>query len=67
MSYSSCNHLRKIIDIQNITLEYKAKGCTQEWIYQKLIKPTYNIGRSTYYKYLRRAAKSEIKKINLVL
>jgi hypothetical protein len=56
-----------IIDIQNITLEYKDKGCTQEWIYLKLIKNTYHISRRTYYKYLASAAKSELKKKNLVV
>ncbi len=67
MAYNNCNHLRKIIDIQNITLEYKGKGCSQEWIYLKLIKPNYKISRSTFYKYLARAAKSEMRKKNLVM
>lgn len=67
MPYNNCNHLRKIIDIQNITLEYKDKGCSQEWIYLKLINPTYRISRGTFYRYLARAAKSELKKKNLVL
>ena len=65
MSYNNCNHLRMIVDIQNITLEYKDKGCTQEWIYLKLINPTYHISRGTFYKYLASSAKSELKKKNL--
>lgn len=62
MPYNNCNHLRTIVDIQNITLEYKEKGCTQEWIFLKLIAPTYHISRRTFYKYLSRAAKAELRK-----
>lgn len=62
MAYNSINHLRKVIAIQNITLEYKDKGCTQEWIYKKLIFPVYSISRRTYYKYLGMNAKAMLKK-----
>ncbi|OGX23347.1 MAG: hypothetical protein A3K54_00080 [Omnitrophica WOR_2 bacterium RBG_13_44_8] len=62
MAYSRTNYLERIVVIQNITLEYKEKGCSQEFIYRKMIKPNYNISRSTYYKYLAVAAKAELKK-----
>lgn len=67
MAYNNRNLLRKIVDIQNITIEYKNKGCTQEWIFLKLIEPNYKISRGTFYRYLGRAAKCELKKINLVI
>lgn len=67
MAWNNSNWLKKIVDIQNITLEYKDKGCTQEWIYKKLIKPTYNISRGTYYRYLAVAAKAELKKKEITL
>ena len=62
MAYNKKNHLRRIIDIQNITLEYKAKGCSQEWIYLKLIHPSYTISRATYYRYLATAAKAQLRR-----
>lgn len=62
MAYNRNNYLSRIVVIQNITLEYKEKGCTQEWIYKKLIKPNYNISRSTYYRYLGIPAKKDLKK-----
>lgn len=65
MAYNNSNFLRRIADIQNITLEYKEKGCTQEWIYRRLIKDTYRISRSTYYRYLATAAKMKLKRKGL--
>lgn len=67
MAYNNSNFLLRVVDIQNITLQYKNKGCTQEWIYQKMIRPTYKISRGTYYRYLSIAAKARLKKKNLVL
>lgn len=66
MAYTNQNHLQTIVDIQNITLEYKDKGCTQEWIFLKLIRPTYHISRRTFYKYLARAAKAELRRMQTV-
>lgn len=62
MAYNNTNLLHKIVDIQNITLDYKNKGSSQEWIYIKIIKPTFNVSRSTFYRYLNTAAKAELKK-----
>jgi hypothetical protein len=53
MAKSNKNYLTRIATVQKITIEYKDKGCTQEWIYKKLIYPNYFISRSTFYKYLR--------------
>jgi len=62
MAYNKNNRLRRIAEIQDITLDYKSKGCTQEWIYLKVIFPTYQISRSTFYLYLRTAAKLKLRK-----
>jgi len=64
MPYNNSNHLSKVVDIQNITLQYKERGCSQEWIYKKMILPVYRISRSTYYKYLGINAKARLKKAN---
>lgn len=64
MPYNNSNHLSKVVDIQNITLQYKERGCSQEWIYKKMIRPVYRISRSTYYKYLGINAKARLKKAN---
>lgn len=63
MAYNRRNILQRIIDIQNITLEHKANGATQEWIFMNKIFPVYKISKNTYYRYLATNAKRELKKI----
>lgn len=63
MAYNRENILQRIIDIQNITLEYTSKGVTQEYVFTTYIKPLYRISRSTYYAYLSTPAKLELKGI----
>lgn len=63
MAYNSKNLLQKIIDIQNIYLEYNRQGVTGEFIFTKYIEPVYHISRSTFYNYLGRNAKKELKEI----
>ncbi|MDR2383300.1 MAG: hypothetical protein LBD76_05380 [Prevotellaceae bacterium] len=53
--------LRRIILIQNITLEHKAKGATQIWIYHNVIYPQFLISEPTFRSYLQRNAKAELK------
>lgn len=65
MPYSNENLLRRIVDIQNITLEHKKRGATQKWIYENLIVPHYHISRSTYYNYLSSAAKKLLKELEI--
>lgn len=60
MAYKNINRLRRIIEIQNITLEYTAKGVTQEWVYRNIIYPRFYISRQTYYRYLAEPAKRKI-------
>lgn len=63
MAYNSKNLLRKIIEIQNIYMEHKAKGVTGKFIFENLIKPNYHIGMTTFKNYLGRNAKRELKVI----
>ena len=59
------NYLTRVATVQKITLEYQVKGCTQEWIYKKLVYPNYFISRSTYYRYLRtKVARKELIESN---
>ena len=64
MGYNKVNHLKKIVEIQNITMEYKKKGIYQAWIYINVIAPKFYISRATYYNYLAINAKGELKKLN---
>ena len=64
MAYNKRNLLEKIIKIQETTLEHTKRGTTQEWVYQNLIYPVYHISHATYYSYLSRNAKGELKRLN---
>ena len=61
MGYNRRNLLLKIIAVQNITLEQKKKGATQEWIFQNIVSPRFFISRRTFYNWLAINAKKEIK------
>lgn len=61
MAYSNYNLLRRIIEIQDLTLRYKSDGRTQTWIYRHIIAPEYYISWSTYNNYLSRNAKKEMR------
>lgn len=65
MAYNRKNMLARIIDIQNITIEHTSRGATQQWVYQNIIFPKYLISIGTYYNYLSRNAKGELKKLGL--
>ena len=65
MAYNRKNMLARIIDIQNITIEHTSRGATQQWVYQNIIFPKYFISIGTYYNYLARNAKGELKKFYL--
>ena len=64
MAYNRKNLLLKIIDIQKITLEHKAKGVTQQWIYNNIIRNQYRISLATFNNYLDINAKKEILKLD---
>lgn len=63
MPYSNENLLKRVVDIQNITLEHKKRGATQKWIFENLIAPRYHISRTTYYSYLGSEAKKILREL----
>ncbi len=63
MAYNRRNILQRIIDIQELTMELKDKGVTQEFIFWEHIYPKYRISKTTYYNYLATNAKAEMKKL----
>lgn len=62
MPYKNLNRLRRIIEIQNITLKYTQQGVSQEYIYRNIIYPRFFISRQTYYRYLGEPAKRTLGK-----
>ena len=54
--------LKKIIEIQEVTLREKRHGASQQWVYEHVIKDHYFISYSTFNRYLARNAKAEIKR-----
>ncbi|MDD3892016.1 MAG: hypothetical protein PHE03_06895 [Bacteroidales bacterium] len=64
MAYNRRNILKRIIDIQNITLEHTSRGVTQQWVYNNVVFPSYRISRSCYYSYLATNAKAELKRLD---
>ena len=61
MARTNTNLLKRIIEVQNITLENKKRGKTQEWTYNEIIYPRFFISKATFYVYLARNAKKELK------
>jgi hypothetical protein len=52
MAYNRRNILKRIVEIQNLTLEHTSRGVTQVWVYEHVIHPRFVISISTYYNYL---------------
>lgn len=61
--YNRVNLLRKMVEIQDITLEHQRRGVSNDWTYQNVIQPKYLISRSTYYQYLATNARKELKEL----
>ncbi|MDD4747137.1 MAG: hypothetical protein PHW19_07635 [Salinivirgaceae bacterium] len=62
MAYNRENILRRIIDIQEITLQHtREHGSTQQWVYETKIFPLYRISIGTFYNYLATNAKAELR------
>lgn len=61
--YNRRNFLLRVKDIQDIYTEHHAHGCTDKYIYQTYIYPTYKIGRTTFYAYLTIPAVKELKEL----
>lgn len=63
MAECSVLQLKKIIEIQDITIHEKKRGVTQKWIYENLIRDQYFISKATYDRYLARNAKKELREL----
>lgn len=63
MAYNRKNILKRVIEIQSLTLEQTNRGVTQEWVFNNIVFPTYLISRATYYRYLGMNAKKQLKEI----
>jgi hypothetical protein len=61
MAYNRHNILKRIVDVQNLTIEHTSRGVTQIWVYEHIIYPRFLISLSTYYTYLSINAKNELK------
>ena len=61
MSYNRENFLKRVAEIQDIVLRYKA----QVTIYQRYIREVYHISYSCFNNYLTIPAKSELKKLQM--
>lgn len=57
MAYNRRNILKRIVEIQNLTLEHTSRGVTQVWVFEHIIQPRFFIGVRTYYNYLNINAK----------
>lgn len=64
MASNRCFFLKRVILVQQITLQYKDRGATQKWIYENVIRDQFFISKSTYDNYLAINAKREIKELN---
>lgn len=60
---NSKNRLKRIIKIQEITLEHTKRGITQQWVFDNIIHPNFFICQSTYYDYLSTPAKKLLKEL----
>jgi ribosomal protein S25 len=61
LAYNNKNFLERIVEIQNLTIEQTRRGVSQAWVYRNVIAPRYRVSESTYYKYLARNVKRELK------
>jgi hypothetical protein len=62
MAYNRNNLLKKIDEIQKITLQKKEEGASQIWIYRHHIARQYHISYSAFNNYLGVNVESELKK-----
>lgn len=67
MAYNRTNLLRKIIEIQELTLyQYHKEGLTYKEIFWQFIHPKYHICYRTFHSYLGTPAKKELKALEEV-
>ena len=63
MAYNRRNILKRIVEIQNLTLEHTSRGVTQVWVYEHVIYPRFVISISTYNSYLSINAKKMLSDV----
>lgn len=63
MGYNRRNKLKRIIEVQNITLEHTKRGISQKWVYENVIYSRFYISPATYNNYLAVNAKAELRKL----
>nr|DAR79139.1 MAG TPA: hypothetical protein [Caudoviricetes sp.] len=63
MGYNRRNKLKRIVEVQNITLEHTKRGISQKWVYENVIYPHFYISPATYNNYLAVNAKAELRKL----
>lgn len=63
MAYNQFHKLKRIIEIQNITLAMKKKGISQVQIYREYIRPRFLISLRTYNTYLATNARKCLRQL----
>lgn len=63
MAYKRKNYLKRVIEIQKITLDKMDLGYTQKEIYYQFIENQFLISIKTFGNYLRVNAKKELKEL----
>jgi len=61
MAYNRENFLRRVIDIQDITLQHTQRGVTQKYVYENYIKDQFRICKSSFDKYMCLNARRELR------
>jgi hypothetical protein len=57
------NYLRKVVEVQDMTLEHTRRGISQAWVYRNVIYPRYFISLKTFYRWLGEPAKRELAEL----
>ena len=57
------NYLKKVVEVQNITLEHSARGISQVWVYRNVVYPRFFISFRTFCRWLEEPAKRELAEI----
>jgi len=54
---------RRALEVQKVYLEHKEPDLPNTYIYRRYIYPRFHISERTFYRYLRRNAKRQVRKI----
>jgi hypothetical protein len=57
MAYNKIYLNQRILEIQNLILEYTSQGYTYKWVYRNVIEPRYHISYSTFNSYISKPIK----------